>query len=660
MSLNKRHSTSSQPQSDLKHRVITCINKLSDRDTLAVATTELESIAKSLSHDSFYPFLNCLSTTDSSEKSPVRKQCVRLLGLLSTSHGDNLSPHLSKMLAAVVRRLRDSDSAVRLACVAAVTSMASQITKPPFSILSKPLIEAILHEQDLNLQTGSALCLAAAIEAAPDPEPVQLQKLLPKLLKLSKSDGFKAKSAILSLIGSVVSAGAAKSSNVIKCLIQCLIEFLRSEDWAVRKAAAEALLKLATTEKCSLIEYKSSCLAALESRRFDKVKVVRDTMNQACELWKAIADEEDLSSPQLSTGNRSDSNSSPVSEGPRQIGIETNKATKTIPRSRLPPSDGTLTRIASRTSQSKPKLLFKKPFDRKTEIAEAQPKVVSEDESGIIKSKFQGSMDDGHFRMVKQEAKRVLFSKSHDEKSHKVGGLRSTSRVVPFIEDETFELNEVDEIAYEDSYINHKEAENLSLIQEQLLHIENQQSSLFALLQRYIGSSQSGMNSLETRVNGLEMALDEISQNVAVSSGNVSDTDSSGNNCCMLPRAEFLSPKFWKKTEGQYSSSRVSFSGRKQLAYVVSGLPNKDGDAEKVKPENPKMGLMGAQLKILHGVKTKVLKQSPELLFSSVLILCDGLDLSRLGSAYKGVNDSNKYEKIHDGVSLSMASTPPA
>lgn len=152
--------------------------------------------------------------------------------------------------------------------------MASQITKPPFSSLSKPLIDAILHEQDSNLQIGSALCLAAAIEAAPDPEPVQLQKLLPKLLKLSKSDGFRAKPAILSLIGSIVSAGGAKSSNVIKFLIQCCVEFLSSEDWTVRKAAAEALLRLAVTEKCVLFEYKCSCLASLESRRFDKVRLI--------------------------------------------------------------------------------------------------------------------------------------------------------------------------------------------------------------------------------------------------------------------------------------------------------------------------------------------------------------------------------------------------
>lgn len=189
---------------------------------------------------------------------------------------------------------------------------------------------------------------------------------------------------------------------------------------------------------------------------------------------------------QFHPGNRNELNSSPVSEGPRQIVMETNKVKKTIPRSRLPPSDGTLKHIASKTSQSKPKLHFKKSFDSKTEFAEPQPtylKVVPEDGSGIINSEFSGSVDDGRCRIAKQDAGRVLFSKCGDEKSHKLGGVRSMSRVVPFIEDETCEPNEIDEIAYEDGYRNHKEEENLSLIQEQLLHIENQQSSLFALLQ---------------------------------------------------------------------------------------------------------------------------------------------------------------------------------
>lgn len=92
------------------------------------------------------------------------------------------------------------------------------------------------------------------------------------------------------------------------------------------------------------------------------------------------------------------------------------------------------------------------------------------------------------------------------------------------------------------------------------------------------------MNSLETRVNGLEMALDEISQNLAVSSGSVSDTDSAGNTCCMLPRAEFLSPKFWRRTEGQY----VSFPGRNHSLAAMSNIRVKDANSEMFKLDYPK------------------------------------------------------------------------
>ena len=39
------------------------------------------------------------------------------------------------------------------------------------------------------------------------------------------------------------------------------------------------------------------------------------------------------------------------------------------------------------------------------------------------------------------------------------------------------------------------------------------------------------------------MALDEISYDLAVSSGKIPNTDSADNTCCKLPGAEFLSPK---------------------------------------------------------------------------------------------------------------------
>lgn len=66
------------------------------------------------------------------------------------------------------------------------------------------------------------------------------------------------------------------------------------------------------------------------------------------------------------------------------------------------------------------------------------------------------------------------------------------------------------------------------------------------------------MHSLETRVHGLELALDDISYDLAVSNGRMTNSDAPRNTCCLLPGAEFFSSKFWRKTQGQYSS--VGFS----------------------------------------------------------------------------------------------------
>lgn len=69
------------------------------------------------------------------------------------------------------------------------------------------------------------------------------------------------------------------------------------------------------------------------------------------------------------------------------------------------------------------------------------------------------------------------------------------------------------------------------------------------------------MNSLETRVQGLEMALEGISFDLGLSSGRSSNGDSSDKTCCMLPGADFLSSKVWRKAEGRYSTSGLSSPG---------------------------------------------------------------------------------------------------
>ena len=85
-------------------------------------------------------------------------------------------------------------------------------------------------------------------------------------------------------------------------------------------------------------------------------------------------------------------------------------------------------------------------------------------------------------RLAKPETKRALFSKNSDEKTLKFGGFKSGSRVAPCYE-ESPQSTVVASSGTENQDSNHKEPEDLSLIRNQLVQIERQQSSLLDLLQ---------------------------------------------------------------------------------------------------------------------------------------------------------------------------------
>ncbi|XP_059640724.1 TORTIFOLIA1-like protein 3 [Cornus florida] len=593
---------------ELKHRVLTCLNKLSDRDTHSAAASELESIANSLTLNYIPSFISSISATDT-DKSPVRRQCVRLISVLSESHGDALSPFLCKLISAVVRRLRDTDSAVRSACVTATASISSHITKPPFTLIMKPFIDSLVTEQDQNSQIGASLCLASAIDASPDPEPLYLKRLLPRLEKLLKNPSFKAKPALLTLIASIIGSGAASSQQVLKILVPCLVEFVRSENWAARKAAAEALVKLAVVERETLSEFRSSCLKTFEATKFDKVKSVRVTMNQLIDAWKEIPNVSnvDSGSPDLEPSSKED-----VSDGRYPPGSKTSCTVtpgapqirkKNIPCKRSSLPDGSITTTARKRSpldisdkKSGPamfrKLDRKKPTDWKIEISSPHTSsmIMVEDESEDWDEKAQEKGEEEGNRIIKGETKRALFDKNVDDRLHKCGGFKAGSHVVPCHGEKTESTVVVSNLT-EDLYRNQKESEDLSLIRKQLGQIENQQSSLLDLLQKFMGSSQNGMRSLETRVHGLEVALDEISFDLARSTGRMSNTDSKRTTCCKLPGAEFLRAKLWRKSEGRYSTSPssgiTSVSGIRNMA-------NNNGSAEPYKLENRRLRLHGA------------------------------------------------------------------
>ncbi|XP_061373518.1 TORTIFOLIA1-like protein 3 [Gastrolobium bilobum] len=581
---------STAPTQNIKHKVLTCLTKLSDRDTHSLGATELESIARNLDPNSVPVFLSCIHSTDASDKSPVRKQCVHLLAILSEAHGNVLSPFLSKILANIVRRLRDPDSSVRTACANSVSALSAHVTKQPFSSFLKPLGEALFTEQDPNSQAGAALCLASAIDGAPDPDPARLAKLLPRLEKLLKCEGFKAKAALLALFGSVVEAGGASSHGVLRKLVPCLVESLSSDDWAARKGAAEALVKLAIVERDFLSEFKAGCLKVFENRRFDKVKLVREVMNQMLEAWKQIPDVSDEFSPppqshSSSKENASDGRYQPVSQNSCSPGsVMTRLRKKSSPVNRSTPPDRSAANTAKKMSALSgnqrmssgvlplPKLNHKN-WDVRIPVSNSPFKELQQrDETVVERSKKDKS------RFLKSEIKRALFDKNPDDKMHKFGGSKAGSRVAPCSEESQDSVPVCN--VTKDVHRNEKESEDLSLIRNQLLQIEKQQSSLLDLLQEFIGSSENGMRCLETRVHGLELALDEISYGLAVSSGRMTKSDAPRNACCLLPGTEFLSSKFWRKTQGRCSSSRFSRSGGTPSLAAIHCRPDRNAETE--------------------------------------------------------------------------------
>ncbi|QCD80920.1 TORTIFOLIA1-like protein 3 [Vigna unguiculata] len=573
---------SSSPQS-VKQRVFACLTKLSDRDTQSLATAELESIARCLDAATVPAFLSCMYSTDPSDKPPVRKQCVQLLGFLAETHGNMLAPYLSKIIGSVVRRLRDADSSVRSACVSSVAALSRHVNRQPLHSFVKPLAEALFTEQDQNAQVGAALCLAAAIDGAPDPDPARLAKLLPRFEKLLKRDGFKAKPGLLTLVGSVVASGGASGHAPLKSLVPCLVEALGSDDWATRKAAAETLVVVANVERDFLSEFKADCVRVFENRRFDKVKLVREVMNQMLEAWKQIPDVSDEVTPPpksqpSSKENSSDGRYPAVSQNscsPRSVMANLRK--KTTPFSRFSPADSSSpssakNRSASsgnnkRTSSIVSRKLNNKNWD--TQVAVVDQGDLQEMDGIVLES---NKMDKSRFS--KPEMKRALLYRGSDDRIHKYGGSKAGSRVVPYHE-ESQDSVPVSDVS-KDLHRNDKESEDLSLIRDQLHQIEKQQSSLLDLLQKFMGSSQNGMRSLETRVHGLELALDEISYDLAISSGRMTKSDVHGNTCCMLPGAEFLSSKFWRKTHDRHSIPRFSRSGG-----ITSSLAASNYQADK-------------------------------------------------------------------------------
>ncbi|KAH7352635.1 hypothetical protein KP509_19G055000 [Ceratopteris richardii] len=302
---NKSGGSSVTPQLvliELKQKILGALNKLADRDTQHIAVEDLERIAEALTPEGISLCLSCLYETDSQQKPAVRKECVKMFGVLASLHEELLAPHLSKIVINIVKRLRDSDSSIRDSCVDTMGTLAAKVPtgstggnegpsltafSGPLGIFAKPLFD-VLNEQSKSVQAGAALCLAGVIDNLKDPPTGSLQRLCPRIIKLLNSPTFTAKAALLSVISSIVQAGGTTSHQSLSMVMACVQECLKSNDWSTRKAAAETLACMASTVGLPLCTFKNSVLEVLEACRFDKVKPVRDMVIQSLQIWKRV------------------------------------------------------------------------------------------------------------------------------------------------------------------------------------------------------------------------------------------------------------------------------------------------------------------------------------------------------------------------------------
>ncbi|KAJ3688766.1 hypothetical protein LUZ61_017930 [Rhynchospora tenuis] len=519
---------------EMKQRILVSLNKLSDRDTYQLGSEELERIADSLSPEMISPFLFCIADMDSEAKSSVRRECIRLMGVLGISHGALLGPHMGKIVMGIVKRLKDSDSVVRDACVD-TCGVLSRNVEGVFVTLARPLFEA-LGEQNKYVQGGGALCLARVIDESVDLPGGILPQMLSRLLKLLKNQHFMAKPALVELIRSIIQAGGASTESSLSIALTGIMDCLKNRDWTTRKAASSALSSIAQScDSYMLGPLASSCLHSLERCRFDKVKPVRDAITYAIQCWKSILGDNALEISEVASsvrenfcsdytevtsisdnGSRSTSLRKPVSIS----NSNTNANMVSFPKGNKSASNQTKKRTPLSLRKSDNIIPNTKPVEWQIEVAVPKKKTVLS--SPVVQKDVKEN--------VKEECSDV-GSGSCVTKDIKIEGGECNSKLnfdLDGFSDRFLDEDGDPEIEVESTHtlLQDKKASDLSacgphvccanaknelgFIRKQLEEIELKQNNLFDVLKEFVGSSMDNFTTLHSKIYKMENAVNQI------------------------------------------------------------------------------------------------------------------------------------------------------
>ncbi|KAI6687468.1 hypothetical protein NL676_024296 [Syzygium grande] len=522
---------------ELKQRILTSLSKLADRDTHQIAVSDLESTIQSVSHDAVPMLLNCLFDSCNDSKPSVKKESVRLVTVLASSHPDYTFSHLTKVMAQLSRRLKDSDSGVRDACKDAVGALSAQYLRNEgmVGLFVKPLFEA-MGEQSKGVQSGAALCLAKVVECAADPPVPAFQKMCTRICKLLNNPNFLAKAALLPVVSNLSQVGAIAP---------------RAEHGVFASSDL-------------ITDGAANTISALEGCRFDKIKPVRDSMMEALQLWKKNFGKGD--------GGSDDQKSvSHESDNPDSIEmLEKNDRKNLNPCEKKEPCLKDSSNSTSPTADSKAKgcsiqdkavvILKKKApaltdkdlnpeFFQKLETQGSTDLPVEVvvprrylNSSNNVKGRmnrsgnnqsdeFHGSSNEKYHNIDRGMAS--MYSKQRDDNepardqwpNDRINGKDSRMRA---LDDDKIEMSQRDSYSdrpafarpdgqSEGSMVSNKG--NWMGIQRQLLQLERQQAHLMSMLQEFMGGSHNSMVTLENRVRGLERVVEDMARDLSISSG---------------------------------------------------------------------------------------------------------------------------------------------
>ncbi|KAG0484630.1 hypothetical protein HPP92_008520 [Vanilla planifolia] len=380
-----------------------------------------------------------------------------------------------------------------------------------------------MGEQNKTVQAAAAMCLAKVVEeGGRGSGAVPFQRLWPRICKMLGSQSFLAKGSMLSVISSLAKVGAISSQNM-PAVLQNVCDCLENTDWAARKAAADTLNLIACHSSHLGANGTSQILSSLEACRFDKVKPVRDSVMESLQLWEKILGQKE-------DGTTEEVKDAKVAElGDAQEELDSKLSNLSVQRLESLKDSSTDSSPTCSESHIKGKGT-NLPEDAAILLKKKAPSLLDKEINAEFFQKLEarssGIYDNTAERTVGTHGrKQNLDASFRDRLVERFRSRDSKLRASgidykdEFCQKDSYgvrESNRTDALV-ENSFVNNKG--NWLGIQRQLSKLERQQTNLMKMLQDFMGGSHDSLITLEQRVCGLERVVEEIAQDLSLSSG---------------------------------------------------------------------------------------------------------------------------------------------